>query len=288
MAVQDAVALIGDLVEKHAEAVLARWLRHQVQSEILKDDQLLDDEERRRQSGAFIQHLRRVVDQKDDDIGGPGWAPMREFLAEMAHRRARQGFETADTALFVLSFKAPLFEILRQEIATDTRLVDSIWNTSLLVDQLAVYTAQVAIDARDEIIARQREEIVELSTPVVELWDGVLALPIIGTLDSRRTQEVMEALLEEIVRSQADVAILDITGVPTIDTLTAQHLLKTVAAARLMGAECIISGVRPQIAQTVVHLGIDLGDIVTRSTLASALALAFDRRRLRVVPADRG
>lgn len=283
MGVDEAAVLVGDLVEKHDEALLERWLEHQAESDVLRDEELLDEVERRDQSREFIRHLRTAVDQRGLDIHDEPWDRMRGFLDELTRNRSRQGFSPTDNALYVLSFKAPLFEILRDEMDADPRLTDRIWRAGLLVDQLALFTTQVAIEARDEIIARQREEIVELSSPVVQLWEGVLALPIIGTLDSRRTQEVMETLLEELVRTRSDVAILDITGVPTIDTATAQHLIKTVAAARLMGAECIISGVRPQIAQTIVHLGIDLGDIVTRSTVSSALALAFARKSMRVV-----
>src|SRR5712672_2313957 len=130
--------------------------------------------------------------------------------------------------------------------------------------------------SREEVISRQQQELLELSTPVVSLWKDILALPLIGTLDSSRTQVVMESLLQKIVESGADIAIIDITGVPTVDTLVAQHLIKTVAAARLMGADCIISGIRPQIAQTIVHLGLELG-VVSKATMADAFALSLRR-----------
>jgi rsbT co-antagonist protein RsbR len=154
-----------------------------------------------------------------------------------------------------------------------------------VLDQLGLHTMTAFMKSREEVILRQQEEMLELSTPVVKLWDGILALPMIGTLDSARTQVVMESLLQRIVETGADVAIIDITGVPTVDTLVAQHLLKTVTAARLMGAECIISGIRPQIAQTIVHLGVELGDVVTKATLADAFAVALQRRGLTMVRA---
>jgi rsbT co-antagonist protein RsbR len=179
---------------------------------------------------------------------------------------------------FVFSLKQPLFDRLRQEVGKDAEaLASEIWVATLLLDQLGLYTMEVHQKAREEVINRQQQDMLELSTPVVRLWDGVLALPLIGTLDSARTQVVMESLLQRIVESGAALAIIDITGVPTVDTLVAQHLLKTVAAARLMGADCIISGIRPQIAQTIVHLGVALGDVTTKATLADALAVAFNR-----------
>jgi len=191
--------------------------------------------------------------------------------------RAQQGFSPAETATFVLSLKRPLFGVLRSASKDADSLADDVWTATRLLDQLALHTTDVYLRARQDLIARQQQDMLELSTPVVKLWDGVLALPMIGTLDSARTQVVMESLLERIVETGSDIAILDITGVPTVDTLTAQHLLKTVTAARLMGAECIISGIRPQIAQTIVHLGVDLGDVVTKATLADAFKLALSR-----------
>jgi rsbT co-antagonist protein RsbR len=186
-------------------------------------------------------------------------------------------------ALFVFSLKQPLFEMLRAESGTDgARLADETWTLSTLLDKLGLYTTEVFQKGREEVIARQQEEMLELSTPVVQLWDGILALPLIGTLDSGRTQVVMENLLEKIVETGAGIAVIDITGVPTVDTLVAQHLLKTVAAARLMGAECIISGIRPQIAQTIVHLGVSLDEVVTKASLADAFAVALERTGRRV------
>jgi len=225
-----------------------------------------------------------------DDVQGPDWAGVRDLLAGFSRSRGLQGFTPTETATFVLSFKRPLFEKLRSALAGDPgRLADDLWLSSALLDQLGLLTTEVHQHAREEVIHRQQQEMMELSTPVVKLWDGILALPMIGTLDSSRTQVVMESLLQRIVETGSSVAIIDITGVPLVDTLVAQHLLKTVTAARLMGADCIISGIRPQIAQTIVHLGVDLAGVITKATLADALALALRRSRLEVVKvADKG
>ena len=214
-----------------------------------------------------------------DDISEDRWRPVREFLASVSRSRGRQGFSPSETATFVMSFKEPLFATLRRafEGQDGGGLLAEVWEVSRLLDRLALYTTEVHEDAREEVIRRQGEEMLELSTPVIQLWDGILAMPLIGTLDSARTQVVMESLLQQIVATRSPIAILDITGVPTVDTLTAQHLLKTVAATRLMGAECIISGIRPQIAQTIVHLGVSLGDIVTKASLADAFRLALKK-----------
>jgi rsbT co-antagonist protein RsbR len=179
--------------------------------------------------------------------------------------------------MFVFSLKQPLFEVLKRDSLQAQELSDGSWQITLLLDKLGLYTIEVFQRSREAVINRQQEELLELSTPVVRLWDSILALPLIGTLNSERTQVVMESLLEKIVETEAQIAIIDITGVPTVDTLVAQHLLKTVAAARLMGADCIISGIRPQIAQTIIHLGINLSDVVTKATLADAFAVALQR-----------
>jgi rsbT co-antagonist protein RsbR len=188
------------------------------------------------------------------------------------------GFTADETAAFIFSLKKPVFEALKQEsLADPQRFAEDAWGVTVLLDRLGLYTVKSAQRTREEVINRQQQELLELSTPVVKLWDGILALPMIGTLDSARTQIVMESLLQKIVDTESQIAILDITGVPTVDTLVAQHLLKTVTALRLMGAECIISGVRPQIAQTIVHLGVDLQGVITKASLADALALAMKR-----------
>jgi rsbT co-antagonist protein RsbR len=215
------------------------------------------------------------------------WTGVRDLLAGISKSRARLGFAPSETAMFVLSLKLPLFSRLRQEYGNDAgSLAAEVWETTVLLDKLALWTTDVFLKNREEVIAQQQEALLELSTPVVKLWDGILALPLIGTLDSARTQIVMENLLQQIVATGAEIAIIDITGVPTVDTLVAQHLLKTVAAARLMGADCIISGIRPQIAQTIVHLGVVLGDVVTRATMADALSLALQRSGMTVVRAQ--
>ncbi|HUR95970.1 MAG TPA: STAS domain-containing protein, partial [Gemmatimonadales bacterium] len=193
----------------------------------------------------------------------------------------------SETASFVFSLKAPLFLKIRSEIGNDgATLFEELRRADDLLDRLGLFTTEMHQKTREEVIRRQQQDMLELSTPVVKLWEGILALPMIGTLDSSRTQVVMESLLQRIVETGAELAILDITGVPTVDTLTAQHLIKTVTAARLMGAECIISGVRPQIAQTIVHLGVDLGDVVTKATIADAFAMALQRRGMAVVRSD--
>jgi len=232
--------------------------------------------------------LRAIIDglrsSQSSDISAGGWTAVREVLTAISASRAQQGFSPAEVATFVLSLKQPLFATLRGKFASNQeKLFESIWTTTELLDRLALVTTESYMAAREELIMRQQQELLELSTPVVKLWDGILALPIIGTLDSARTQVVMESLLQMVVATNSKFAIIDITGVPTVDTLVAQHLLKTITAARLMGAECIISGVRPQIAQTIVHLGINLEDVVTKAKLSDAFALALQRSGRSVV-----
>ncbi len=231
------------------------------------------------QMAEFLQLLATAAEHaKGADITAAEFKPLREFLEGVSRSRAVQGFTAAETATFIFSFKKPLFEQLKAAAGKDAeKLADETWRATMLLDSLGLHTVQTFQKAREEVINRQQREMLELSTPVVKLWDGILALPMIGTLDSARTQVVMENLLQKVVETGAQIAILDITGVPTVDTLVAQHLLKTVTALRLMGAECIISGVRPQIAQTIVHLGVDLQGVTTKANLADALALALKR-----------
>jgi rsbT co-antagonist protein RsbR len=213
-----------------------------------------------------------------DSIEGRAWDDVRHVLTEISQMRAKQGSTPGETAHFVFSLKQPLFARLRAELAKSPDLLaEDTWTTSTLLDSLGLFTIEVFQRSRDQIIARQQQELLELSTPVVKMWQNILALPLIGTLDSARTQVVMENLLQKIVDTGAAIAIIDITGVPTVDTLVAQHLLKTIAAARLMGADCIISGIRPQIAQTIVHLGVNLEDVITKATLADAFMVALER-----------
>ena len=230
------------------------------------------------QSRQFIGALREASQTGSlTDFQSQNWAAVRDFLAQLASERAKAGFTPTDTALFVFSLKNPLFALLQTKIQDPAALAAEVWTTTLLLDRLGLFTIESYQKSREEVISRQQKELLELSTPVVRLWDNVLALPLIGTLDSSRTQVVMQNLLEAIVSTRSDIAIIDITGVPTVDTLVAQHLLKTVAAARLMGADCIISGIRPQIAQTIIHLGVDLSEVTTKATMADAFQLALKR-----------
>lgn len=246
----------------------------------------ISDAQLRTNSEQFLASLRTSLNSGSTNIGSPEWARTRELLADLSDQRATQGFSPTETATFVFSLKEALFGALRTQLAKDphTLALES-QKTGELLDDLGLYTTEVHQKYREEVINRQQQEMLELSTPVVQLWQGILALPLIGTLDSHRTQIVMQNLLEAIVRDGADLAIIDITGVPTVDTLVAQHLLKTVAAARLMGADCIISGIRPQIAQTIIHLGVDLSGVITKATLAEAFRLALKKKNLTIAKA---
>ena len=268
---------LPEMINKHQEEIRADWLK-QMSTAVRRAD-LISNEEIDSQSRELMNGIASGAKSGDiTNLDGPAWAPVRETLSAISASRAKQGFTTSETATFVLSLKQPIFNAVRREDASDpTALFDDIWKSTLLVDKLALITADAFQASREKFIARQQEELMELSTPVVKLWDGILALPIIGTLDSARTQVVMESLLQAVVQTNSRVAIIDITGVPTVDTLVAQHLLKTITAARLMGADCIISGVRPQIAQTIVHLGIDLAGVITKAKLSDAFALALQR-----------
>jgi len=263
-------------------AVLQNWVQGQVSAPGFRSDRT-SREELTEQARRFVPLLADAVKSETADVHAPAWSGVRQMLDEVSYERARQGFSPSETALFVLSLKQPLFERIRSTAGKDPdRVLAATWEVNAMLDKLGLYTMEVFQRGREGVIIRQQQELLELSTPVVTLWDGVLALPIIGTLDSARTQVVMESLLQRIVDTGAAIAIIDITGVPTVDTLTAQHLLKTVEAARLMGAECIISGIRPQIAQTIVHLGVDLGSVITKATLADAFAIAMKRLGLAV------
>jgi rsbT co-antagonist protein RsbR len=275
-------ALLADILRRDQQAILSEWTRLQLNSISTRRD-LMNEPELAQQSRDFLSVFTTAVGTDERlDANGPIWAPVREFLARISDSRARQGFRAAETATFVFSLKEPVFNRLRGGSGDAETIAAETWRTTLLLDALGLYTTEVHQKSRDEIILRQQQEMLELSTPVVTLWDGILALPLIGTLDSARTQVVMENLLQRIVDSGSSIAILDITGVPTVDTLVAQHLLKTVAAARLMGADCIISGIRPQIAQTIVHLGVDLNSVTTKATLADAFGTALRRLSLTV------
>ncbi|HEX2523406.1 MAG TPA: STAS domain-containing protein, partial [Terriglobia bacterium] len=267
---------------EHEPEILTSWLQHQ-RSALSTGSRLISEAEVGEQSRQFLALLISAIRNGNMDLMASEWTEVRDMLSELSRTRAQQGFTPSQTAMFIFSLKQPLFECLRQEFAGDAEaFAGETWNATMLLDKLGLLTAEAYQKGREEVISRQQHEMLELSTPVVKLWEGILALPLIGTLDSQRTQIVMESLLERIVQTGSDIAIVDITGVPIVDTLVAQHLLKTVSAARLMGADCIISGIRPQIAQTIVHLGVELGNVVTKSSLADAFALALKRRGLSV------
>jgi rsbT co-antagonist protein RsbR len=267
---------IPTLLEKYHRRLLDDWL--ELQRGDTPNAAAPENIEAQEESASFLTELRKGAAQgRLQDIDTAEWASTREVLSRVCRARALKGISPAQTAMFVFSLKGPLFALLRREIGKDAeQLSAEIWAATLLLDKLGVYTMDLYQKTREEVIVRQQEELLELSTPVVRLWDGIVAVPLIGTLDSARTQIVMESLLQQIVTSGAEIAIIDITGVPTVDTLVAQHLLKTVSAARLMGADCIISGIRPQIAQTIVHLGIDLS-VASKSTMAGAFKVALQR-----------
>jgi rsbT co-antagonist protein RsbR len=276
-----AKSALPSLISRHEKEILDDWVKLQVSSDTHRSD-LVTERDVRSESQRFLEATRTAI-AFSTDVRAKEWTEVKNLLAELSQSRARQGFSPTDTATFVLSLKQPLFARIRTELAKDSAaLADATWAASTLLDKLGLFTMEAYQKSRESVIQRQQEELLELSTPVVRLWDNVVAVPLIGTLDSARTQVVMESLLQEIVNLGASIAIIDITGVPTVDTLVAQHLLKAVAAARLMGADCIISGIRPQIAQTIVHLGVDLGDVVTKATLADAFALALKRNGLTV------
>jgi rsbT co-antagonist protein RsbR len=272
---------LPELLAKHEGPILERWVEDLLATIGLKRG-LMSDAELREQSREFLGLVRQAAQSGGLEIEAAPWTAVRDFLNRISASRAVQGFSPGETAMFVFSLKQPIFEQLRRDGGSGEGVFDEVWRTNLLIDRLGLYTTEVYQKGREHVILRQQEEMLELSTPVVKLWDGVLALPMIGTLDSARTQIVMEALLQRIVETGASVAIIDITGVPTVDTLVAQHLLKTITAARLMGADCIISGIRPQIASTIVHLGVDLSDVITKASLADAFALALERVGLAV------
>jgi len=276
------MADLATYIERDQSGLLAEWVKEQLSADTLRKD-LLKEAELREQSREFLSLFSTAVASSDQPLSPP-WAPVRDFLQNLATARTQRGFNPTEIATFIFSLKQPLFTRVMANIGNDTKKFGQIvWSLTVLLDKLGLMTAEYFQSAREEIIARQQQEMLELSTPVVKLWDGILALPMIGTLDSGRTQVVMESLLQRIVETGAEMAILDITGVPTVDTLVAQHLIKTVTAARLMGADCIISGIRPQIAQTIVHLGVDLQNVITKATLADAFALALRRRGQRVM-----
>lgn len=279
---------ISGIFSKKKKQLFESWMQIQLKDESIRED-LLSNDELRSQSEELLNSLLKAlqVDQTGD-INSPEFEQILEILSGISISRARQGFSPRETGLYILSLKEAFIKLLEAEFKDDSKkLYEESYKINRLIDSLNIVTFETFIKGREEVILRQTDEITEISTPVIKVWDGILALPIIGTLDSARTQVVMENLLVEIVETGSSIAILDISGVPAVDSLVAQHLMKTVSATRLMGAECIISGIRPEIAQTIVHLGIDLAGITTKASLASALKLAFQMLRYEVVKVDR-
>lgn len=278
---------LSEAINKRDAEITSKWLEYQAAGG--KKLSAAEKAETTRQSREFIAALKSALQKgSTGDIAGPEWETVREILADLSASRAKGGYSPSETASFVFSLKQPIFSVLRDEYGKDAEtLADSIWEATLLLDKMGLLTSELFQKTREEVISRQQQELLELSTPVVRLWENILALPLIGTLDSARTQVVMQNLLDAIVETRSDFAIIDITGVPVVDTLVAQHLLKTVAAARLMGADCLISGIRPQIAQTIIHLGVDLTNVTTKATLADAFAIALRRSGQSVVRVEK-
>jgi len=284
MSTQDYAARISQIVQDHQSGIGAEWVAQldalTVRSNVVSKEQL------RNHCQQFLAAFANATRAGElQNIEHRSWDEVRDLLADISSSRARGGSTPSETATFVFSLKQPLFAELRNGFAGDAEgLANASWTVTTLLDKLGLFTIENFQRTRDQIIVRQQQELLELSTPVVKLWDGILALPLIGTLDSARTQVVMENILQKIVDTGAAIAIIDITGVPTVDTLVAQHLMKTIAAARLMGADCIISGIRPQIAQTIVHLGVNLEDVTTKASLADAFVVALERTGTAIVP----
>ena len=263
-------------LESNQAPLLGQWLADLERNGATRN---IKDSELQRETREFLQHvLTGLRSDPEADLNAPAWQDSRRFVERLSASRAQLGHDSHQTAYFIFALKRPLFSLLQAELAEQPALLaEQLWVISELFDGLGLHAIATYQRSREAVIKRQQDELLELSTPVVKLWDGVLALPLIGTLDSQRSQMVMESLLQRIVDTGSEIAIIDITGVPTVDTLVAQHLLKTVTAIRLMGADCIVSGVRPQIAQTIVHLGLDLGGLSTKANLADALKLALAR-----------
>jgi rsbT co-antagonist protein RsbR len=270
---------LSETLAKHRNAIQKQWVQQLASGTWKSSKGRSTPEELSQQAAQFLELFNPAVQSGNlDDTGAAGWSEVRAFLEDLSRRRVLAGFSSDETALFIFSLKRPVFDAIREASGDDAdQLAADTWQATVMLDELGLYTVKSYQKSREEVINRQQQELLELSTPVVKLWDGILALPMIGTLDSARTQIVMESLLQKIVETESQMAIIDITGVPTVDTLVAQHLLKTITALRLMGADCIISGVRPQIAQTIVHLGVDLQGVTTKANLADALALALRR-----------
>lgn len=276
------------LLQKKKKQIFDLWMEQQIQNDALREDLMSNDDLRSQSDELLTALIESLKPGNFTNIEAPEFNRVNEILSDISVSRARQGFSPRETAVFILSLKESLNSVMKDEFKDDPeQLLSEALKVNKLIDSFSINTFETFIRSREEVILRQTSEITEISTPVIRVWEGIVALPIIGTLDSARTQVVMESLLQEIVATESSVAILDISGVPAVDSLVAQHLIKTVSATRLMGAECIISGIRPEIAQTIVHLGIDLSQIVTKSSLASALRYAFVMMKLEVVKKER-
>lgn len=271
------------MLQKKKNEILEQWMQNQLADEGLRNDLISNEDQRAISDELLNVFVDSLNDSSIDDAQSRDFEKVHDLLAEISVSRAKQGFSPRETGAYIFGLKEALLSILQKEMKDPTVLFAESRKINRLVDSFGISSFETFIKGREEVILRQTDEITEISTPVIHVWEGVLALPIIGTLDSARTQVVMENLLQEIVETGSTIAILDISGVPAVDSLVAQHLIKTVSATRLMGAECIISGIRPEIAQTVVHLGIDLSTIITKATLASALKSAFSMLQLDVV-----
>jgi rsbT co-antagonist protein RsbR len=275
------LSILAQLVADNETAIVHDWMSLLKSAGALQTGRI-KEAELQTQARTFLDLFHKALADDGDSASASSYEPAKRLLAEISRSRAVQGFSPTETAMFVFSLKQPVFTQLNKTSVDAGTVAQITWQLTLILDQLGLFTMETYQKTREEVIVRQQREIAELSTPVVKLWEGVLALPLIGTLDSQRTQVIMENLLQTIVDQGAEIAIIDITGVPTVDTLTAQHLLKTVAAARLMGADCIVSGIRPQIAQTMVHLGVEL-NVISKATLADAFAVALRRLNKAVV-----
>ncbi|MCO8268997.1 STAS domain-containing protein [Actinoplanes sp. TRM 88003] len=263
----DEAARFAVVLEDHQEALVTVWTERVAST--LRGR--LSQAELQRQNTELRRGFQQALAGAAQDLSGESAAELRAQLSELSSTRARQGFSATETAVSIFAFKEAVLATLDAQDSTNASTLRDYVALSALVDEAALFTFDSYVRVREELIADQTEQLLELSTPVVKLWEGVVAVPLVGTLDSARAQVVMERLLQTLVDTSSPYAIIDITGVPAVDTQVAQHILKTVVAARLMGADCIISGIRPQIAQTIVALGIEFGDIATKATLADAL-----------------
>jgi rsbT co-antagonist protein RsbR len=273
---------IFEILKQSQQVILEKWLQNLKNQQGHLDDAISSYEIKEQSNELLTLLVSNLNAQNIEDKNSRGMEAVVECLSEISINRAKQGYSPKETEQFVRGLKNAILTVFEEQISDASTLYMESKKINNLFDNLSLITFETFIKGREEIILRQTDEISEISTPVIKVWDGILAMPIIGTLDSARTQVVMENLLQAIVETGSSIAILDISGVPAVDSLVAQHLMKTVAATRLMGAECVISGIRPEIAQTIVHLGIDLSNIITKATLAHALKFSFQTLKLEV------